>query len=118
MAPAGSYRERVAFDQREDLSDSSPAVDYGNTQGDWQEQFVVAARIEPLRGAESVQASRLAGKQPVKITVRVSSDTRLITTDWRARDVRSGTIYNIRSKVNPDERKVDFDLECEAGVAV
>ena len=91
---------------------------YGNEQAaTWTQAFIVAARIKPARGAESVQAARLAGKQPVVITVRVSDNTKLITTDWRARNVRSGEVYNIRSKVNPDERSAFFDLECEAGVA-
>lgn len=114
MAPAGQYRERVAFEYRAYFSDG-----YGNEQApDWTEAFRCAARIKPARGAESIQAARLAGKQPVLITVRVSTNTKMITTDWRARDTRSGLVYNIRSKVNPDERKVDFDMECEAGVAV
>lgn len=114
MAAAGRYRERVAFSYR------AAAVDdgYGNEQGVWTEPFSVAARIAPLRGGESIQAARLAGRNPVLITVRVSTNTKLITTDWRARDVKSGAIYNIRSKVNPDERRVDFEMECELGVAV
>lgn len=114
MAPAGQYRERVAFEYRALVSDG-----FGNQQSaTWTEAFICSARVRPLRGGESVQAARLSGRQPTLITVRVNDNTKMITTDWRARDVRSGVTYNIRSKVNPDERRVDFDMECETGVVV
>ncbi len=107
-------RERVAFEYRALVSDS-----YGNEEAaTWTLAFTVAARIRPERGGETIQAARQAGREPVIITIRASSDTAAITTDWRARDVRSGKLYNIRSKVNPDERKMFFDLECDAGLAV
>lgn len=111
--PAGELRERVAFERRAVADDG-----FGNeTAGEFGEAFRVAARIKPARGGETVQAARLAGRQPVVVTVRCSSDTRRVTTDWRVRDVRAGVIYNIRSIVNPDERGAYFDMECEAGVA-
>jgi SPP1 family predicted phage head-tail adaptor len=92
---------------------------YGNTvSGDWATGPTVGARIKPLRGGEAVQAARLAGKQPLLITIRYSSATAAITTDWRARNARTGALYNIRSVMNPDERKRFLDLEVEMGVAV
>lgn len=111
---AGDLRERVAFEYRAYSTDG-----YGNEQAAaWTEAFNVAAQIKPARGAESIQAARLAGKQPVVITVRVSTNTKMVRVEWRARDVRSGVIYNIRSIVNSDERRIFFDLECDTGVAV
>jgi SPP1 family predicted phage head-tail adaptor len=109
---AGGLREIVAFDQRALQSDG-----YGNSQADWVERFRAAARIKPARGGETIQAARLAGSQPVVITVRSSSNMRMVKSEWRARDVRSGTIYNIRSIVNPDEKDKFIDMECDAGVA-
>lgn len=110
---AGELRERVAFEYRAAVDDG-----YGNeVSGDWTLGFRCAARIKPLRGGESVQAARLAGKQPVAITVRVSSNTRAVTTDWRVRDTRTDEVYNIRSKVNPDEKRAYFEMECDSGVA-
>lgn len=114
MTRAGELRERIAFEQREFQSDG-----YGNQQsGTWTEEFRCAARITPSRGAETIQAARLAGKNPVVITVRASSQTSQVRTEWRARDTRSGVIYNIRSIVNPDEEKIFYDMECDSGVAV
>lgn len=110
---AGELRERVAFERR------APADDgFGNeVSGEWTEAFRCAARIRPARGGETIQAARLAGKQPVVITVRYNSNTRTVTTDWRVRDTRTETIYNIRSIVNPDEHRAYLDMECDAGVA-
>lgn len=109
---SGELRERVVFQFQQSSDDG-----YGNTEGAWADGPTVAARIQPLRGAETVQAARLAGRQPVKITIRWSSATAAITPDWRVQDVRSGVIYNVRSVVNPDEHKRFLELECEKGVA-
>lgn len=114
MTTIGQLRERVAFEYRATVDDG-----LGNEEaGDWTPGFTVAARIAPARGAESIQAARLAGKQPVLITVRSSTQTREVGLSWRARDVRKGTLYNIRSIVNPDEQNKYLDMECDAGVAV
>lgn len=111
---AGPLRELVAFENRALVDDG-----YGNTvSAGWTLLVATAARVEPLRGAETVQAARLAGRQPVKITVRRSSLTALITPDCRARDVRSGVLYNVRSVMNPDEKNRYLEMECELGVAV
>jgi head-tail adaptor len=107
---AGELRERVAFDRRALVSDG-----YGNEEGDWEEQFVEPARIRPLRGGEQVMASRLQGVQPVIIKVRVSSKTRQIETDWRARDVRTNVIYALHTTANTDEKKKYFEILATAG---
>lgn len=114
MTEAGQLRERVAFEYRPTSQDA-----YGNEEaGTWTIACTVAARIKPARGSESIQAARLAGKEPVVITVRSSSQTRVANQSWRIRDIRKGTLYNIRSIVNPDEHGVFLDMECDAGVAV
>lgn len=109
---AGELRERIAFAI---VAEADSA--YGTIAGEWADQFTVAARIQPLRGSEPVIAQRLQGVQPVVIKVRSSSDTRRITTAWRARDDRKGTLFNIRS-VTPDERRVYIEMIAEAGVAI
>lgn len=113
---ASELRERVAFELR--LAPSRD--DYGNTvTGEWREQFAVAARIKPNLGigSESIQAARLGGSQPVIIRVRQSRDTARVTPDWRVRDARKGTLYNIRSIANLDERGAYLDLLCVSGEA-
>lgn len=112
MTQAGELRERFAFDLRDTVADG-----LGNEQGEWLEQFQVAARRQMLRGGESVMASRLAGRAPAIVTIRSSSQARRITTEWRCRDMRSGETYNIRA-VTPDEDRQCIDLLVESGVAV
>lgn len=111
MLKAGDLRESFAFDRRLDQNDG-----YGNTQSGWVEQFRCAARKVVLRGTESVMAQRLQGVQPVVITIRSSATSRLVTTDWRARDLRTGEMFNIRT-VTPSEDRAAIDILAEKGVA-
>lgn len=110
MTSAGELRHRVAFDRRQEVED-----DYGNTQSDFVEQFIVAAKVSAKFGGEAVTAARLTGQQPVTIVVRQSAQTRMITTDWRARDARNGEVYAIRSIVDPDDRCAFFEILTQTG---
>jgi head-tail adaptor len=118
MPAIGQLRHRIAFDARPKIDDGA-----GNTDGDFEEQFIVSAAVQAKFGGESVTASRLSGRQPFTITVRRSSLTRRITTDWRARDVRSSadieqqTVYNIQSIADLDDQREWLELLCETGVA-
>lgn len=109
----GELRERITFQARAISSDG-----YGNQQGEWVDEFTVAAKVEPRFGGEAIQAARLAGNQPVNITIRYSSDAAQITTDWRAVDARDATkTYNLRSVTNPDMRRRWIEILAEQGVA-
>jgi head-tail adaptor len=116
---AGDLRERVTFQRRGELSDG-----FGNEQaGAWMDQFTVAARVQPRLGGEEVIAARLAGTQPLIITVRSSSDTKQVTSAWRAYDARAGLtadgeplrLFNIRSFANVDERGAYIDFLVQEG---
>lgn len=109
---AGKLYERVAFDSPLESSDGQ-----GGGEDGWQEAFSCRANYRRLRGGERVQASRLEGVQPTVITVRRSSQSDAVTTDWRIRDVRSGETFNIRTKVRTDDRAF-YEFTCESGVAV
>ncbi|WP_163893244.1 phage head closure protein, partial [Proteus mirabilis] len=75
------------------------------TVGDWVEQFQCAASIKPKFGTEAVTADRLTGTNTYVVTVRYSSQSKVVTTDWRARNVRTGEILNIRSITDPHEQR-------------
>jgi SPP1 family predicted phage head-tail adaptor len=109
---AGELRERIAFDEREQMTD-----DVGNSVGSWVERFVTAARVRPLKGGETVMADRLQGRQPVVITIRYFQEAATVTPAWRARDVRTGRIYNITAAANMDEHRRYLDLLATAGEA-
>lgn len=116
MTRAGELRHRVAFDKRQEINPDFPD-DLGNTQSVFVEQFIVSAKVQAKFGGEAVVAARLEGQQPVTIVVRQSSNTTMIREDWRARDVRTGTEYAIRSIVDPDDGGAWIELLCQTGAA-
>jgi head-tail adaptor len=81
----GPLRERVHFQARAMADDG-----LGMTlpSGEYETRFTVWASYLPLRGSESVQASRLQGRQPYVISVRQSSQTREANEAWRLVDAR------------------------------
>lgn len=108
---AGDIRFRVDFLSR------APRVDgAGNTEGPYEVRFRRWARITPLKGGEEVMAARLQGTQPAIIRVRSDSNTRQVTSQWRARDTINNVDYNIRTLSNIDERNIWLDIMAEAGV--
>jgi head-tail adaptor len=116
-AGAGDLRQTLVFAMPDSVTD-----DYGNVSTGWADQFTVFANITPRLGGETVEAARLAGRQPVIIRVRQSDDTRRIRTDWKATDQASGTVYNIRTAADPNlgdtEHGKWVDMLAESGVAV
>lgn len=112
MARARQLRDRVAFEARERVVDQ-----LGNEEGAFVARLSCAAEIRAKFGGEAVTAARLAGEQPAVITIRQTEATREITTDWRARDERTGVIYNIRSIADPDGGRCWLELLCQSGVA-
>lgn len=116
MTQAGDLKWRIGFYKRVDLDDG-----YGNVTSGYHvdPEFIVSAHERPKLGGEAVIAARLTGTNFVNLTIRQSSQSRLITTDWVAKDERSGVAYNIRSgPIDPDGKRQWFELLCEKGVAV
>lgn len=108
----GRLIESVAFDKRATVSDG-----YGNTEGDFVQQFQCRAGFVWLRGGESVIAARMEGKQPLVVMVRRQPNTELIRPDWRMRDLRDGDkVYAVHAVAESDDRGY-LDVLVEAGVA-
>lgn len=118
MLQAGDLRSRVGFYAVVSADDG-----YGNLTSGFatDPSFIVAANIKPRLGGEQVLAGRLEGTNLVNITVRQSINTKTVTDAWRAKNERSGVIYNIRSIVDPYENTGDggawLEMLCEKGVA-
>lgn len=112
----GQMTNKLAFEQRGEINPDAPH-DEGNTVGGWIERCQTAAELVILRGGEKVMAGRLQGTQSVILRVRATSKTRAIGTGWRARDLKTGAVYNIRD-ITPDPvSRASIDLLCESGVA-
>ena len=107
---SGDLYHRFAFDRRIKSDDG-----YGNTVSDWQEAFQVRAGVTHIRGGEAVMAGRLEGQHTQVVFVRASSETRGVTTDWRARNVRTGETFNIRD-ITPTTDRLWIDFLCQSGV--
>lgn len=89
---AGDLRDRFTFDR--------PALDAkGDRRGPGRADAVsVATNVQYLHGTEEVQAQRLQGVQPVLLTIRASSATRLIDNSFRAIDDRDpNRVFNVTS---------------------
>lgn len=102
---AGRLNFRFAFDKRISIDDG-----FGNKQGDWQEQFKIWSAKKYLTGGENVVAARLSGLQPVLLTVRTSTLTKLIETHWRCRDLSTGEIFNIKNVRSESDREGYMDI--------
>lgn len=109
---AQSLQQSIAFDEPTEVSDGQ-----GGTILGWQERYRCRAHFRFLRGGETVQAARLEGRQPVIVTVRSSSETRQVKTEWHIRDARTGTLYNVRGITPTDDRRF-LEILAESGVAV
>ena len=108
---AGDMKDRVALQRPIQTPDGM-----GGTETGWQDVAEVWANFRYLRGGETVLASRLQGRLTAVITIRESADTRAVTADWRLRDARKATIWNIRSFI-PSDDDAFLELTCESGVA-
>lgn len=112
MGTAGRLRERVHFQSRDVIDDG-----YGNTRGEWVTRFTVAAGLKPLRGGEQVMASRLQGVQPYVLTVRQSSQTAQVASDWRVVDARGASrVFAVTAPpTDPDGLRQWLDILVKQG---
>lgn len=99
MTTAGQLNRRVKFSQR--------ALDAnGDRLGALTAVVTRDARVQPLKGGETVQASRMAGSQPVIIVVRRDALTKTIDNSFEAEDARNETIkWDIQSTIITEDLK-------------
>jgi head-tail adaptor len=113
--PAQRMQERLSFQKRVDTVD-----DYGNTSGDFAEQFIEPAEIiVPRLGSEGVVAARLAGQQPVIVRVRLNTRTRQINAGWRAVDARNPAMVLAltAAAVDREQNKQWLEIPATVGIA-
>lgn len=103
----GALRNRVT------LQEESRAIDTGGGYTlTWSDVVTVWARVEPLAGGERLRAMQLEDKISHRVTIRhrtgVSAGMRLL---------HENRAFNIRSVIDPDERKHWLELMCDEGMA-
>lgn len=75
-ALAGLLRETVTLQSR--------SLDgNGDALGQWVDEFAAPARVLPRTSGETVLEQRLAGVQPVEVTLRLDRFSANVDTDWR-----------------------------------
>lgn len=84
----GALRERLHLQSRGTMDDG-----FGNQipGGDFETRFTVSGHLHPLRGSETVIASRLEGRQPYILTVRATEATRQVDETWQVVDALNTT---------------------------
>ncbi len=119
---AGHLTRRVTFDRPHVLDDGH----HGEVQGWDTDVLTVWAHMAYLRGGEDVIAGRLAGRQPVVVTIHRSTDVLEIDETWRMRDAQDGAwtadahwtgpVFAIRERPKPTQDRLWLELLVEAGV--
>lgn len=74
---------------------------------------VVWAHLRPLRGGEAVMQARMQSRSPAIITVRRSTITTPITSDWRV--VVDEREYEVREDPRETEDRAFLEFLVEAG---
>jgi head-tail adaptor len=110
-AAAGQLRDRLEFYKKVETSEDA----LGNTERVWELQFTIAGRVVQRIGGEAIIQARLAGQNIANITIRMTALTKHVSSDWKAVDVRSLAVWNIRSAV-PDEKQRFMEILAERGV--
>lgn len=65
----------------------------------WADEFSAWANVIYKRGTESAEQARMMSQRPVVLTIRASSLSRRVTSEWRA--VIDGRVYDIREDPTP-----------------
>lgn len=112
---AGRLRERVAFDYPIEVPDG-----HGGTETafcDDVDAYKCAAEFRYSGGREVVIGPRLDETATIKVRIRKSATAKTITGDWRMRDRRTGTAWNVRTvDIETDQQSVW--ITAERGVAI
>lgn len=102
----GNLRERVTL-----VKPGTPTTDPGSGEPipGVPELFEVAARVQPLKGMEIIQAGGIEAVHEVTFHVRYLADVSPVwTIEWE------GRTYNITAVRNPDERRRFLAIEAKA----
>lgn len=110
LTTGGDLREVIEIQDFVEVDDG-----YGGVTQEWQTAITTPARLRTLKAGETVMAGRLAGTATLVATLRYQPELDDVTPAQRAKNGRSGVMYNIRA-VTIDERRAFVDLLLESGV--
>jgi SPP1 family predicted phage head-tail adaptor len=99
---AGRLRHRVQLQSYAETQDS-----FGYKAKTWSTFSTVWADIQPLRGAEGMEAQKLNSFQQYKITIRYDS-----AIDVKSRVVHGSDVYEVNSIADYREKHEFMELMC------
>lgn len=109
---AGKFIYKLQFSQRIEQDDG-----FGNTVAGWHVELEARCAVTPAKSSETVVAARLEGHTMINIMIRNSVNARRITSDWQAKDVRTGIVYQIKSPPFPTDDRSCLKMLAMSGVA-
>ena len=103
---AGQLTKRAA------LLEPIEAVDAdGQVIQSWRDRGTVWCNVRWLRGGESVMQARLASKSPAIVTMRASTLTRRVTSEWKLRI--DGREYDAKEDPRETDDRAFFEVLVE-----
>ncbi|MTH96647.1 phage head closure protein [Roseibium sp. RKSG952] len=103
MARAGSYRDRVTFQESQSVSDGA-----GGQTTAWVDLVTVWGNYRAERGTEAMKAGAVLAASRGTLKVRYSSQVAGINATYRA--VIRGEVHDIQSVINPDRRWRELEM--------
>ena len=95
--------------KRATLLEPIEAVDAdGQIVQSWRERGTVWCNVRWLRGGESVMQARLASKSPAIVTMRASTLTRRVTSEWKLRI--DGREYDAKEDPRETDDRAFFEV--------
>ena len=108
--PAGRLRTRVIFQRETQTPDGG-----GGHSVTWGSDMQIWADFRPERGFERLAAGHVSAPLSATLKVRYSDATAAISAAWRV--LIAGTLWNVRSVADEDQRKRYLTMTVESGVA-
>ncbi len=105
---AGDLNRRASFHCpiKDTDGDGNPILSYP-------EVFKAWVKLVPLRGGESVMASRMASRSPAIVTFRASTQARQVTSEWQL--VIGGRVYEVKEDPRETQDRAYFEMLVEGG---
>ena len=94
MIDPAALSDRVTFQSPVQSRDADGQIVQG-----WRDEFTAWTHVLYKRGTEAAEQARMLSQRPVVFTIRSSSQSRRITSEWRA--VMGGRVYDIREDPTP-----------------
>lgn len=103
---AGDLSVRATFERPIQSRDEDGQIVQGWTAG-----FTAWVNVRYLRGGEAVMQARMQSHSPAILTIRASSQSRQVTSEWRARI--DGRVFDVKEDPRPTPDRAFVEMLAE-----